>query len=189
MLPLGVADPGDAADHDPILRIRLPGVPFDRDRPPAGRRRFHARGITFLEVLLIIGIFGILAAIAIPSYESYVERTRVARAVIDVASISSAISRYETENRAFPDSLADVGAASMRDPWGQPYQYVNHDEKATRGLWRRDKNIVPINTDFDLFSTGKDHQSKPQLTFKTSRDDVVRANNGRFIGLASEYDP
>jgi len=149
----------------------------------------NSRGFTLLEAMLIVGIVAILAAIAIPSYESYVERTRVAKAVIDIANISSAVSRYETDNRAFPDSLADVGAGAMRDPWGQPYQYVNHDAKASRGLWRRDKNIVPINTDFDVFSTGKDHQSKPQLTFKTSRDDVVRANNGRFVGLASEYDP
>lgn len=172
-----------------MLPARLLRFPADRDCPPAGRRRFRARGFTFLEVIILVAIVAVLAAIAIPTYDSYVERTRVARAVIDVASISSAISRYETDNRAFPDSLADVGAAAMLDPWGSPYQYVNHDEKASRGQWRRDKNIVPINTDFDVFSLGKDHQSKPQLTYKTSRDDVVRANNGRFIGLASEYDP
>ena len=142
-----------------------------------------------LEVVLVVGIGAVLAAIAIPSYERYVERTRVAQAVIDIGGISSAISRYEADNREFPDALSDVGAGGMRDPWGSPYQYVNHDEKASRGQWRRDKNIVPINTDFDVFSLGKDRQSKPQLTFKTSRDDVVRANNGRFIGLASEYDP
>jgi len=142
-----------------------------------------------LEVMLVVGIGAVLAAIAIPSYERYVERTRVAQAVIDIGGISAAIARYEADNREFPDSLSDVGAGAMRDPWGSPYQYVNHDEKATRGQWRRDKNIVPINTDFDVFSLGKDQQSKPQLTFKTSRDDVVRANNGRFIGLASEYDP
>ena len=142
-----------------------------------------------LEVMLVVGIGAVLAAIAIPSYERYIERTRVVQAVIDIGGISAAIARYETDNRAFPDSLADVGAGAMRDPWGMPYQYVNHDEKASRGQWRRDKNIVPINTDFDVFSLGKDQQSKPQLTFKTSRDDVVRANNGRFIGLASEYDP
>jgi general secretion pathway protein G len=77
----------------------------------------------------------------------------------------------------------------MRDPWGNPYQYVNHDDKASRGKWRRDKNIVPINTDFDVFSMGKDGDSRPPLTAKASRDDIVRANNGRFTGLASEYDP
>ena len=174
-------------DRDPILHTRPPGAPPICDRSPAGRRR--ARGLTFVEVMLVVGIFAVLAAIAIPSYEAYVERTRVAQAVIDVASIGAAISRYETDNRAFPDSLADVGADAMRDPWGRPYQYVNHDEKASRGSWRRDKNIVPINTDFDVFSLGKDGLSKPQLTFKTSRDDIVRANNGRFVGLASEYDP
>jgi len=152
-------------------------------------RPSRTRGFTILEWSIAIAILGILVAIAIPAYEEYVERTRVARAVIDVATIGTKISAYETDNREFPASLHDVGVDGMRDPWGNPYQYVNHDDKASRGRWRRDKNIVPINTDFDVFSMGKDGQSKPQLTFKTSRDDIVRANNGRFVGLASEYDP
>jgi general secretion pathway protein G len=153
------------------------------------RRHERIRGFTILEWSIALAILAILAAIALPAYEQYVERTRVARAVIDVATIGAKISAYEVDNREFPHSLGDVGADAMRDPWGNPYQYVNHDDKASRGRWRRDKNIVPINTDFDVFSLGKDGQSKPQLTFKTSRDDIVRANNGRFVGLASEYDP
>ena len=36
---------------------------------------------------------------------------------------------------------------------------------------------------------GKDGASLGPLTAKESRDDIVRANDGRFIGLASEYDP
>jgi len=46
---------------------------------------------------------------------------------------------------------------------------------------------VPINTDFDLYSMGPDGRSAPPLTAKHSRDDIVRANDGAFIGLASDY--
>ena len=124
--------------------------------------RFHrppARGFTIVELALGIAILGVLVAIAVPAYERYMERTRVARAVLDIGDIASKISRYELEEREFPDSLADVGAATMRDPWGNPYQYVNHSDPKSRGKWRRDKNIVPINDDFDVFSMGKDGQA------------------------------
>ncbi len=48
---------------------------------------------------------------------------------------------------------------------------------------------MPINSDYDLWSSGKDGASSPPLTAKPSRDDIVRANNGRFVGLASDFDP
>jgi general secretion pathway protein G len=46
---------------------------------------------------------------------------------------------------------------------------------------------VPINSDFDLYSVGRDGQSAPALTARVSHDDVVRANDGGFIGLAIDY--
>jgi general secretion pathway protein G len=46
---------------------------------------------------------------------------------------------------------------------------------------------VPINTDFDLYSKGADGDSVAALTAAKSRDDVVRAANGAFIGLASHF--
>lgn len=52
---------------------------------------------------------------------------------------------------------------------------------------RKDRFLVPINTDFDLYSMGKDGTSVPSLTAAASRDDVVRAANGAFIGLASRF--
>jgi general secretion pathway protein G len=52
---------------------------------------------------------------------------------------------------------------------------------------RRDKNVNPINSDFDLYSKGADKNSKMQLDNKVSLDDVVRANDGDFYGLASKY--
>ena len=77
----------------------------------------------------------------------------------------------------------------MRDPWGAAYAYVNHADVSGPGAFRKDKNIVPINSDFDLWSKGKDGASAPALTANPSRDDVIRANDGGFFGLASKYDP
>jgi general secretion pathway protein G len=44
-----------------------------------------------------------------------------------------------------------------------------------------------LNSDFDLYSKGRDRDSKLPLTAEASRDDIVRANNGGFIGLAKNY--
>ncbi len=149
----------------------------------------RTQGLTLIELMLIIAIVGILATIALPAYERYRERIRVFQAVSDIGAIGTLVYKFAHDDGAFPASLANVGADAMRDPWGNPYQYVNHEDRRSRGLWRKDKNIVPINNDFDVFSMGKDGSSVPPLTAKPSRDDIVRANDGRFIGLASEYDP
>jgi general secretion pathway protein G len=56
------------------------------------------------------------------------------------------------------------------------------------GKSRKNKNLTPINSYFDLYSKGKDGLSTLPLTAKASRDDVILANDGAFIGLASNYD-
>jgi general secretion pathway protein G len=52
---------------------------------------------------------------------------------------------------------------------------------------RKDRFLVPINSDFDLYSMGKDGQSAGPLTAQKSHDDVIRANDGGFYGLASNF--
>jgi general secretion pathway protein G len=99
------------------------------------------------------------------------------------------IQRYGLENRALPDSLSDVGQGGARDPWGNPYRYTNLETLKGNGKARKNKNLVPINSDFDLYSMGKDGASASPLTAKASRDDIIRASDGRFVGLASDYDP
>lgn len=55
------------------------------------------------------------------------------------------------------------------------------------GKMRRDHFMVPVNTDFDLYSLGKDGKSVSPFTAAASQDDIVRANNGGYVGIVSEY--
>jgi general secretion pathway protein G len=55
------------------------------------------------------------------------------------------------------------------------------------GQARKDHNLVPINSDFDLFSAGRDGKSVGPLTAKASRDDIIRGSDGAFVGLGKDY--
>jgi len=142
---------------------------------------------TLVEILLVVAIVAVLTFVAAPSYSSYVERTRVNQAIIDIVAISAQIKAFELDNRDFPDDLSQIGAAGKLDPWGRPYAYSAFRTPKDKGHARKDHNLVPINSDFDLYSVGKDGKSTAPLTAKASRDDVVRANDGAFVGLASDY--
>ena len=162
------------------LRVRRPHLAL-----PSSRKT----GFTVIEAMLTVAIVAVLAVIAVASYAKYRERTQTLQAVSDIGSLAPLIAGYALDNKGYPDTLADIGRGNMKDPWGNPYQYLSHDDTRGRGQWRKDHNIVPINSDYDLWSNGKDGRSSGPLTAMHSRDDIVRANNGRFIGLASDFDP
>jgi general secretion pathway protein G len=143
-------------------------------------------GYTLLELTLVIALVGLLAGAAVPAYRGVVERARVNRAIADIGEITLQLYRWETNVGAFPATLAAAGLDGRLDPWGRPYFYLELST-ANPGDARKDKNLVPINTDFDLYSAGKDGETAQPLTAQKSRDDVVRANNGAFIGLAQNY--
>ena len=147
---------------------------------------FIAAGFTLVELMLAVAIVAILAKIAISSYQGYVEKAKVSAAATDIAVMSILIKNYSDDAGSFPDSLADVGQAGKLDPWGNPYVYLNLDKNGNGGA-RRDKKLNPLNSDFDLYSIGKDASTKLPITQKDSLDDVIRANDGRFIDLASKY--
>lgn len=149
--------------------------------------RTATRGFSLPELLLALAILGVLAAVAAPSYSKYVERTRVSQATLDIQGINALIKSYYDDRRDYPNTLAQIGAGGKLDPWGRPYVYHVFRTPSDLGTARKDKNLVPINSDYDLYSMGKDHDSRPPLLARQSRDDVVRANDGAFVGLASSY--
>ena len=60
-------------------------------------------------------------------------------------------------------------------------------EGTPQGKLRKDRFLVPVNSDYDLYSKGQDRKSSTPFTAKASQDDIVRANDGAYVGLASEF--
>jgi general secretion pathway protein G len=143
-----------------------------------------------VELMLTVALVALLGAIAVPSYTKYRENSAIQTALSDIVAIEQALARYEVqgEQASLPATLDDLGMAIPLDPWGNPYQYLNH-EGANRGHMRKDRSLVPINSDYDLYSMGPDGRSVSPLTAAHSRDDIVRAGNGAFVGKASDYVP
>jgi general secretion pathway protein G len=146
-------------------------------------------GFQLIELLIALAVISVLAMVAIPSYSSYRDKVDNADAAADITTITQAIERYYSEYNHYPDSLADVRLDNLQDPWQHPYQYlrINGAGLKGKGALRKDKSLVPINTDYDLYSMGKDGVTMAPLTAQNSKDDIIRANNGKFIGLAADY--
>lgn len=146
------------------------------------------RGFTLLEVMVVVAIVSILSALAGTNYLAYLERARVVEAVSDIKNISTEIAGHLATADTLPANLGVIGYGGFLDPWGNPYQYLPFPPggKKPKGA-RKDKFLVPINSTYDLYSMGEDGATVAPLTAKKSRDDVIRANDGSFMGLARNY--
>jgi general secretion pathway protein G len=147
-------------------------------------------GFTLVEILIVLALIATLSYIVIPSALGITERTRNMQVMADLSKMNADIDQYIMDYNVPPNSLADVGYGSLLDPWGNPYQYLKifeNSDPGVNGKRRKDHSLVPVNSDYDLFSMGPDGQSKPPFTAKASRDDIVRASNGGFIGPVSEF--
>ncbi len=158
-------------------------------------------GVTLIEMMIVIAIIGTILAIAMHMLQDVVNQARIARAIGDITTLQTDIAAYEAGGKGLPASLATIGRASLVDPWGSPYQYLNFELAAGGGGGskgkgkgggvpvgaRRDRFLVPINSTYDLYSMGKDGKTVIALTAPDSKDDIIRANDGGFIGLAVKY--
>jgi general secretion pathway protein G len=174
------------------MAIQLPSQPSaaqhrgQRSHAPGHRR--EAGGFTLIELMLAITLASILLAIAVPSYRDYVRRSQYSVAIADIARIKAAIEKYRlNHNDALPASLADTSLGALVDPWRRPYVYAPFAGMNGNGQKRKDRNLVPINSEYDLYSSGPDGESVGPLTAKKSLDDVIMANDGAFIGKACDY--
>ena len=159
------------------------------NRKICNQNRFCA-GLTLLELVIAISILGILAAIAVPNFIAYRNNGRIDRAIEDLKVLELEIFTFEAQTGELPDSLDDLGGDPPTDPWGNPYRYLRIDGGTTPGIngkRRRDKNANPVNSDFDLYSMGEDGETQPQFTAQKARDDIVRANDGDYYGLAEDH--
>ena len=130
-----------------------------------GRRLRAARvlgGFTLIEIMVVIVILGVLAALVVPRVMSRPDEARAVAAKQDVASIMQALKLYRLDNQRYPTTEQGLMALVQKptvspvppnwksylerlpnDPWGKPYQFLN---PGVRG-------------EIDVFSFGADGQS------------------------------
>ena len=104
------------------------------------------RGFTLLEVMVVVVILGILAALVVPKIISRPDEARAIAAKQDIASLMQALKLYRLDNQRYPSTEQGLQALVTRpasvplatgwkaggyverlpkDPWGNPYQYLN----------------------------------------------------------------
>jgi general secretion pathway protein G len=155
---------------------------------PSIRARAGARrGFTLVELGLSLALLAVLVGLALPSYNGWKDKARTQKAVQDIIAISAVVDQYLADTGALPADLAAIGRDGIQDPWGRAYEYLPLIGVKGNGKARKDHSLVPLNSDYDLYSKGPDGASVGPLTAKASRDDILRANNGRFVGPASMY--
>jgi general secretion pathway protein G len=149
----------------------------------------RSKGFGLLDLMVTLVIASMLVTLAIPAYDVFVGRAKVAKAIGDMGKISLAVDRFRLNNSdQMPEALVELNMDVPLDPWGRQYAYLNiWTAGPGKGALRKDGKLNPLNTDFDLYSLGKDGDSKGPLSAKASRDDIIRANDGAFIGLGEDY--
>lgn len=137
---------------------RMAKVPHNRTTQRAFRST-HEHGFTLIEILVVVVILGILAAIVVPKIMERPGEARVVRAQQDIRGISSALGLYKLDNFVYPttsqglDALVNKPSGQPeapnwkgyldklpKDPWGRPYQYQSPGQHGT----------------FDVFTFGAD---------------------------------
>jgi general secretion pathway protein G len=148
------------------------------------------RGFSLVELITVMGVVAALATMALPAYTGYLKSVRNGRCVADLRTIDKAVTAYTLDNGSPPpgNNLSIIGVASTQfDPWGRAFIYQNL--AAAGAAPREDFLGNPLNTDYDLYSTGWDGVSGQGYNDPGSGNDIARHNNGIFIGLRNPDAP
>ncbi len=143
--------------------------------------------------MVVVATLGSLASIAVPLYTSQIEKAMTTKAIAEISMLNKEIILYEVKTDYLPETLEDINKENLLDPWGNPYQYLNFEYelggrgRGIAGIARKWHGDVPINEYYDLYSMGKDGETILPIVSGTGRDDIIMANDGQYIGLASEY--
>jgi len=147
---------------------------------PAGLRMAaqDLRGFTLVEMLIVVAIIMIIMALAVPTFGKIKNQAKISRCMSEIRGLEREIAAYATEKGSYPPGLADINRGELRDPWGTLYSY---------SAPTREDVGVRINTDYDLYSKGENGTNAPSINDALSDDDVIRGDDGAYVGLAIKY--
>jgi len=143
-------------------------------------------GFALVDLAIVLAILLTLLTPAIPIYVDALSNAKETLAVRDLVRIQAHIERHRERTGTLPGSLQELEAKPGTDPWGNPFQYTRAEEPRSEGH-RLDGFLRPLNAAYDLYSRGPDGRSSSPLTAGVSRDDIVLAGDGRFIGPVRDY--
>ena len=114
----------------------------------------HQKGFTLIEIMVVVVIIGILAALVVPKVMGRPDQAKVTVARGDLKAIASALEMYRLDNRSYPDTQQGLEALVQRpasgadnwnlegylpkvpvDPWGKPYLYLAPGTQGVYDLW------------------------------------------------------
>lgn len=133
------------------------------------------KGFTLIELMIVIAIVGILAAVALPAYQDYTARAQMSEALTLAEGQKAAVVEYYSDNGTFPTTNASAGIANASTIKGKYVQKVEVNGDATSATITSTMNASGVNKDISgktLVLTGKQNSGSFEWTCKAGTVDA-----------------
>jgi general secretion pathway protein G len=139
---------------------------FRDDQKVNRQRALHParqRGFTLIEIMVVVIIIGLLAAVIVPSVINKVDEARVSKAKADIQSLETALTMYRLDNSKYPTTDQGLQALMVQptDPSIRHWRIGGYLQRVSKDPWGADYQYVFPGThgkDYDLYTLGADEQ-------------------------------